>query len=149
MIKNLDNTGHVNASDLNHSAYLHGVEHFKATNFYLAAQSFSEALEYWPDDPQAWFALGNCYDKIGKPRKAEHCFRTSLKHSPPEKVSDVHYNLGNSLYDRNDFDAAIELYRQIPDAHPIYEMAQKNLKRARYLLEKQQADHSSTQVAHH
>ena len=140
MIEIADKSDHPDASDRNHSAYGDGVEHFKATNFYLAARSFSEALEYWPEDPQAWFALGSCYDEMGKPRKAEHCFRTSLEHSPPEKFPDVCYNLGNSLYDQNDFDAAIELYRQIPDGHPIYEKAQKNLRSARELLEKHQAE---------
>lgn len=145
MIELADKSEHPDASDRNHSAYLRGVEHFKATNFHLAAESFSEALEYWPADPQAWFALGNCYDEMGKPRKAEHCFRTSLEHSSPEKLPDVYYNLGNSLYDQTNFDAAIELYRQIPDNHPIYEKARKNLKSARDLLEKQQAEKASEQ----
>ena len=81
MIEIVDNTGNLDANDRNHSAYLRGVEHYKATNFYLAAQSFSEALGYWLEDPQAWFALGNCYDEMGKPKKAERCFRTALLHS--------------------------------------------------------------------
>lgn len=109
MIEIADKYDHPDASDRNYSAYGRGVDLFKATNFFLAAESFSEALEYWPEDPQALFALGNCYDEMGKPRKAEHCFRTFLKLSPPEKLPDVHYNLGNSLYDQNDFEAAIEL----------------------------------------
>ena len=140
MIAIADNTGHPDASDRNHSAYLCGVEHYKATNFYLAAQSFSEALEYWLEDSQAWFALGNCYDEMGSPRKAEQCFRAALEHSPPKKLPDVYYNLGNSLYDQNQFAAAIDFYRMIPDGHQAYVDAQKNLSRAGELNEKRKAE---------
>lgn len=144
MIEIVDNTGHLDANDLNHSAYLRGVEHFKATNYYLAAQSFSEALGYWLEDPQAWFALGNCYDAMGKPKDAERCFRTALDHSPPEKMPDVHYNLGNSLYDQGRFLTAVDFFEKIPKNHPIYREAQKNRSRALEQLAEQEAENDGS-----
>ena len=74
-----------NASELNHKAYKTGCENYNQGYFKKGAQSFTESLEYWPEDPQAWFALGNCYDELNKPAKAEHCYRESLQFTTPDK----------------------------------------------------------------
>lgn len=93
----------------------------------MAAQAFSESLEYWLEDPQAWFALGNCYDEIEKPKKAEACYRKSLEYSPDESIQDVYYNLANGLYDQGRYSEAIELYKKILPESSIYKKAQTNL----------------------
>ena len=82
---------------------------------------------YWPLDPQAWFALGNCYDELNKPGKAEQCFRKSLKYSPSEKLPDVYFNLGNSLYDQSKLTEAAEFYSKVSAQSTVYELAQRNL----------------------
>ncbi len=78
MIEIADKSEHPDARDLNHAAYGRGIECKKATNFYLAIQAFTESLGYWPQDPQAWFALGVCYDEILKPSKGEYSCRKAL-----------------------------------------------------------------------
>ena len=140
MIEIADKSGHSDSGDLNHAAYGRGCEQYKATNYYMAADEFVAALEYWPEDPQAWMALGNCYDEIGKPKKAEYCYRKSVDLSPDNDKPKVQYNLANSIFDQDRFDEAISLYRMIPDDDPVREQAQKNLQLATDLLRKQEAE---------
>lgn len=118
------------ASDLNHSSYGNGVKHFEKDDFKSAKREFEVALEYWPEDPQAWFALGNCFDELKKPARAEECFRAALKYGSEEKKSETYFNLGNSLYDQEKYEAAIGNYKKVSAQSPIYTLAQRNLKRA-------------------
>lgn len=139
MIDITDKSGHADSAGLNHAAYGRGCEHYQATNYYMAANSFVESLEYWPEDPQAWMALGNCFDEIGKPKKAEYCYRRSVELSPVKDKPKVQYNLANSLFDQDRFEEAISLYSVIPEGDPAHDRAVKNLKLASDLLRKQEA----------
>jgi len=131
MKRHLEKSLSPNASDLNHEAYKDGCKHYNSENFSRAKHAFETALEYWPLDPQAWFALGNCYDELKKPNKAESCFRKALKYSSPEKESDAYYNLGNSLYDQGKFNQAIKCYEKVDKQSVVFQSAEKNLKRAK------------------
>ena len=119
------------ASDLNHEAYGRGAKLFSDGNFNLAKNDFKLALEYWPEDPEAWMALGNCYDELKKPKKAEECFRKSLLYCSAERMPDIYFNLGNSLLDQMRFEEAIECYQRVSAQSPVYAVAQINLKRAK------------------
>ncbi|MEM7601580.1 MAG: tetratricopeptide repeat protein [Verrucomicrobiota bacterium] len=140
MIEITDNSLHDHSGELNHAAYRLGCEHYNATNFYMASTAFVESLEYWPEDPQAWMALGNCFDEIGNPKEAEYCYRKSVELSPGKDISKVRYNLANSIFDQNRFEEAIILYRMIPEDDPVSNQAQKNLTLAIDLLRKQNAE---------
>ena len=118
------------ASDLNHKSYVEGDKHYKKKNYKRARQAFEVSLEYWPEDPQAWFALGNCFDELNKPKKAEKCFRTALLYMQDEESSDVYFNLGNSLYDQGKLVEAIKFYKMVSGQSSSYWYAQRNLKRA-------------------
>ena len=118
------------SSDLNHEAYKKGCEYYKQKKFSRAKIAFKEALEYWPLDAHAWFALGNCYDELHKYSSAEKCFRKSLHYTSPEKESGVYYNLGNSLYDQNKFDEAIKCYSKVSGQSSAYRVAKINITHA-------------------
>ena len=118
------------ASEFNHEAYKTGCENYKHGQFKKAAKAFTEALEYWPEDPQAWFALGNSFDELNKPAKAEKCFRESLLFATAKTQSDVLFNLGNSLLDQAKFEEAIGCYIQVSPQSAAYRAAQTNMKRA-------------------
>ena len=113
------------ASDLNHEGYKEGCKYYKQGDFKRARHAFETALEYWPLDPQAWFALGNCYDELKKPSKAEDCFRKSLKYTSQDKLSDVYCNLGNSLYDQNKLSEAIDFYSKVSAQSTAYRQHKK------------------------
>jgi tetratricopeptide (TPR) repeat protein len=119
-----------NSSKLNHTLYKLGCNLFNKAKYKKAAKAFTESLEYWPEDPQAWFALGDCYDELNKPEKAEKCFRKSLQYTAPNEQSDVLYNLGNSLLDQAKFSEAIKCYNKVSAQSSTYKAAQKNMERA-------------------
>jgi tetratricopeptide (TPR) repeat protein len=119
------------ASDLNHEAYKAGYAFFRDGSFNKARLAFEDALEYWPKDPQAWMALGNCHDAMGKPERAEKCFRRALRVCADEDVHAIRFNLANSLLDQERFAEAIDLYVTIPSESDVFVKAQRNLSRAR------------------
>ena len=120
-----------NASELNHQAYEAGCEHYDQGNFKRRIKSFKESLEYWPEDPETWLALGNCYDELNKPAKAEQCYRESLHFTAPDRQSSALYNLGNSLLDQAKFLEAIECYIKVSAQSSSYRAAQINIMRAK------------------
>jgi len=125
-----DKSDHPDASDLNHEAYMNGVRFYKQKEYARAKILFEEALKYWSEDPQAWFALGNCHDAMNKPNRAEVCYLMSLKYSPKEAQPGVYYNLGNAYFDQGNYQKAVDCYKRIGSQCDVYCSAQKNLKLA-------------------
>ena len=119
------------ASQRNHEAYVAGLFHYENGNYNNAKSLFKEAIEYWPEDGDAWMALGNCYDALHKPLKAEASFRKALAVCARAESDNILYNLGNSLYDQARYEEAIETYLQISKGHRIGPKAQLNLNRAK------------------
>ncbi len=122
------------ASELNHEAYVAGCEFFENSQFKKASRSFQESLEYWPKDPQAWMALGNCYDELSKPKDAEKCFRRTLLYCEDKNRDDILYNLGNSLFDQDRYSEAIQEFEKVSDEAAAYTLAQKNVLTAKSRL---------------
>jgi Flp pilus assembly protein TadD len=118
-------------SEANHQAYCQGCEHFKSGRFSQAKQAVNEAISYWPEDGEAWMALGNCFDELGKPLKAEECYRSALQYVDEARKQDVLFNQGNSLFDLAEFDKAIAIYQQVSAQSAVYPKAQRNMALAR------------------
>lgn len=115
------------AQDPNHAAYLRGDKKFKARRYAEAAREFLVALDAWPEDWMAMHALGNCYGETKKPRKAEKWFRLAIDMAPEEDRAKLIYNLGNTLFDQQRFDDAIQMYREVPRGHEIWHLAVNNI----------------------
>lgn len=115
------------ATDPNHVAYARGDKLFKQGRFGPAAKWFHVALEEWPQDWQALWALGNCFSEMKKPRKAEMCFRNALELAPPNDRPKITFNLGNALFDQRRFREAIGVYRQLPAGHDLVRQAKNNV----------------------
>ncbi|MCU7816614.1 MAG: tetratricopeptide repeat protein [Candidatus Thiodiazotropha sp. (ex Rostrolucina anterorostrata)] len=130
MKRTIDKESDHHSSELNHKLYKAGCDFFEKKEFKKAGKAFSEALEYWPQDTQAWFALGNCYDELNKPAKAEKAFKKALQLCAQNKQSDILYNLGNSLLDQAKFEEAIEYYKKVSAQSSAYRAAQINMERA-------------------
>ena len=131
MIRTMDKEFDSNASDLNHELYKVGCEHYNKGDFKKAAKAFEESIEYWSEDFQAWHALGNCFDELNKPAKAEKCYRKFLKFAEPKAESSAWYNLGNSLLDQAKFEEAIECYKNVSAQSSVYSLISKNMERAK------------------
>ena len=131
MKKVVDKSLSEDGSELNHKAYGIGAKLFSEGSFKSAKNEFKLALEYWPEDPESWLALGNCFDELNKPKKAEECFRKALMFCSEKKEPDIYFNLGNSLFDQSRYNEAIECYQKVTTQSTTYAVAQINLKKAK------------------
>ncbi len=115
---------------LNNALYQAGDDLFKEGKYKEALSEFDKALEAWPTDSYAVWAIGNCYSEMGKPEQAEEHFREALKNIPEKNKYDLIYNIGNALFDQRRFKEAIRLYEAIPKEHRTYKMARRNIRAA-------------------
>ena len=113
--------------DLNHAAYLRGDALWKQGRIKEASQLFLEAVAEWPEDYQAFWALGNCYSELKKPRKAEQSFRQAIALCSNADKHNLVFNLANALFDQNKYTEAMALYSEIPSGHPLSQKAKKNV----------------------
>ena len=95
--------------DGNHSWYVIGDAFFKMGDFAMAAQAFRRALRCWPGDGEALMALGNSYSETQRPKLAARCFRKAIPLSP-KRAADCRFNLGNALFDMQNYEAAAAEY---------------------------------------
>ncbi len=119
------------AGDINHESYGRGCLFFDKGAYREAISCFREALEYWPEDSEAWLALGNCYDACGKSRKAEKSYRKSLDFQTDKTRDAALFNLGNALYDQSQFKEAMECYDKVSSSSKVYPTARINIERAK------------------
>ena len=113
--------------DLNHTAYLKGDRLFKQGKFTEAVAQFKVALEEWPEDWQAMWALGNCFGELKKHKKAEEQFMKAIELASASELPNLYFNLGNALFDQGKYHEAIERYRQVPKGHHITQSVAKNI----------------------
>jgi len=109
----------------NHAAYLKGDVLWKQGRFKEAAHSFLAAVNEWPEDYQSFWALGNCYTELKKPRKAERCFRQAIALCPSADKPVLVFNLANALFDQKRYASAITLHSQIPAGHALSRKAKR------------------------
>ncbi|MDX1733498.1 MAG: tetratricopeptide repeat protein [Halioglobus sp.] len=134
MTQYADKSQHPDALARHRAACADGRSHYSERDFARASRDFETALEYQPEDPLAWFALGNCHDAMNSPARAEVCYRMSLKYAAPEAVADVYYNLGNSLFDQQKYQLALDCYARVGEQSKAFAAAQKNMLLARKAL---------------
>ena len=113
-------------SDANHEEYKLGCTAYNNNRYSEAKSHFTNAIEFWPEDYQAWWALGNSYSELGRHSKAEHCYRQALEYNENENEAELLFNLGNSLFDQERYSDAIEIYSKITEQSSTWTKAQKN-----------------------
>ena len=72
-------------------------------------------------------AVCNCYDELKRYKKAEKAFRCALQHASEKDTEKIVYNLGNSLFDQEQYSEAIELYATIKSGSDLWRKAQRNI----------------------
>lgn len=115
------------AREKNHECYVLGCKAYDANEFHKAITLFKESLEYWPEDPQAWMALGNCYSEIKRYKKAEKSYRQALAYSGNQEKENILFNLGNSLFDQGQYSEAIGCYELIKPGTELWRKAKRNV----------------------
>jgi len=97
--------------DPNHAWYVVADIFYKLGDYERAAAGFLRALSYRDDDVQALKALANSYSELQEPKRAEHALRKAISLRPND--SELAYNLGNALFDQQQFDDAISVWTDI------------------------------------
>jgi Ca-activated chloride channel family protein len=114
-----------------------GQRQYDQGNHPEALKSFEGAAGLRPDDPRAQFNLADGLYKNGKFEQAEPIFR-SLGQDPHSPLAPAaRYNLGNALYEKKEYPAAIQAYRDALRLVPRDADAQRNLEMALRALQQQ------------
>ena len=121
------------SKDLNHAWYLVGSIYFMCDDFNQSLRALKCSLKHWEDDHQAMYGVACCYSELGKPKLAERYFRKALSLSPNR--GKYIYNLGNALFDQNEYELAIIEYLKVPKSDlETHLLAQKNILKAKSVL---------------
>lgn len=115
------------AESLNIEAYSDADRLFRSGRYRDALRLFQDAVHADPSDGLAHLALGNCWDALRKPKRAESSYRTAAELLPEAERSSAIYNLANALYDQGQYQEAVRLYRQVPKGTTTWELARRNL----------------------
>ena len=121
-----------------------GIEAYKAGKFDQAIQLLSEFISSNPNEPDAYFHLGNAYFKKGDWKQAVASYQKALENKP--KDSELLFQLGMAYYNNKEqkpaleiFDRGLKLKKQPDRFHyglALVQMAQKDFSSADLNLRK-------------
>ena len=104
----------------------------------MALQEYKEAVLLAPDRPEPQINLGNTRYQLGDYLGAIEAPNSVLEDADPATQALIYYNQGNAHFRMNEFDAAIEAYKQTLRRTPDDQDAKYNLELAQKILEQQQ-----------
>ena len=90
-----------------------------------AIAHYQQALSLQPDNPLAYFCLGNIYARQGDSNRAVDCYKRAL--TLQSDYPEVHCNLANVLVAKREIADAIAHYRRALSLRPNYPAAHCNL----------------------
>jgi Ca-activated chloride channel family protein len=103
-----------------------------------ALRAFEQAAKARPRDPRAQFNLADGLYKNGKFDEAAAIWRALGQDARSPLAAPSRFNLGNSLYSKQDFPGAIQAYRDALQVAPGDEATRRNLELALRALQQQQ-----------
>jgi tetratricopeptide (TPR) repeat protein len=121
-----------------------GREEYEQGNHPKAVASFEAASTVRPADYRMKFNLADGLYKTGKYDEAATIFR-ALGAADSPLAAAARYNLGNSLYQRQDYAGAVRAYRDALTLQPDDQDARHNLELALRALEEQQRQQQEQQ----
>jgi Ca-activated chloride channel homolog len=122
-----------------------GRRQYELGNHPEALKSFESAARVRPADPVARFDLADALYKNGKFDQAEEVYRSLAADARSPLAAPSRFNLGNVLYQKQDFPGAIGAYRDALRLTPQAADARKNLELALRALQKQQQQQDKNQ----
>lgn len=110
-------------------------------DFALAEASYRKAIAKDPSNTTAKYNLGNLYYNNEKPAEAAQRFRQAAEIAPgkAEKHKAFH-NLGNSFMEQENYQAAVEAYKDALRNDPTDDETRYNLALAKEMLEEEEQD---------
>lgn len=125
-----------------------GNDLYKKGEYAQAGQVYNKILEKKAADLKARFNLGDALYKEGRYKESQSVFESMTGSSVPKNLRQaVYYNLGNSLFQQEDYKSAIGAYEEALKIDPKDKDAQFNLELAKKMLTmpKQQKDKQQEQ----
>lgn len=123
------------SDDQNHAWYLLGDLFYKKKDLEQSKHCFRKALDYWPEDVDAYLGLANILHEQGNYDNAVTTLRQALGFLADPRLI---YNYANLLFDQHRYTEAIQEYKRIDDSHPrLLDLAKKNRRRAEQLIQKE------------
>ncbi|MGD0077610.1 MAG: tetratricopeptide repeat protein [Sedimentisphaerales bacterium] len=115
------------AADFNDAQlfYRKGLKELWQENYVAALTFFQKAKEKNPQDANAWFQLGVCFDELGRWQEAIEADKQAIKIKPG--FAEAHCNLGNAYRELGRYRDAIESYKQAIRIKPDDALAHSNL----------------------
>ncbi|QNN69449.1 tetratricopeptide repeat protein [Thermomonas carbonis] len=115
---------------LNISAYSDADDLFHCGRYKEALALFRNSADADPEDGDCWIAIGSCHDALKQPARAEAAYRKAMTLCEPEWHPALHFNMGNSCFDRGMYALAIQHYLRVPRGHKAWPDAERNRKLA-------------------
>lgn len=115
-----------------------GNQAFAKGEYDQAVKEYSEAQLKSPDEPVLDFNLAGALYKQDQYDDAATAWRKSYTSQDPQVVADSHYNAGNALFKKGQYQEAIQEYIETLKRRPDDEDAKYNLELARRLLQQRE-----------
>jgi Ca-activated chloride channel family protein len=115
-----------------------GVKDFERGNHPSALKSFEGAAQSRPGDPAGKFNLADGLYKNGKFDEAEAVYRALGGDARSELAAPSRFNLGNTLYQKQDYAGAVSAYKDALRLKPGDQDSTRNLELALRALQRQQ-----------
>ena len=104
----------------NIAAYSEADRMYDEGRFHEALRGFQSSLAADPSDGDALHAIGSCYDALEEPARAAAAYRKELELLPAERHPELHFNIGNALFDLGLYQDAMAEYRLVPEASSVW-----------------------------
>lgn len=121
-----------------HDATSRGRQHYDRKEFNQALEALGKGRETDPDHPVLAFGMGSTLLAMNKPDEALMEFGKALQSKDPVIRARTLYNMGNAWLQKQEYQKAIDQYRQSLLEDPTHAGAKRNLELARRLREQQQ-----------
>lgn len=122
--------------------YLQEAEEALADNdFALAEASYRKAIARDPGNTTARYNLGNLYYNNEKPAEATRRYRQAAEVAPgKQEKHKAFHNLGNAFMEQENYQAAVEAYKDALRNDPTDDETRYNLALAKKMLEQEEQD---------
>ena len=115
-----------------------GNEHFENAAYPAALDDYRQAQVAAPDRPEPYYNAANAYNRQGEVAGAQAQTQQALKTAEDELAAQAWYNLGNAYFDAQQWQAAVEAYKEALRITPDDQDAKHNLELALQKLQDQQ-----------
>ncbi len=116
-----------------------GNDHFESEAYAEALDDYRQAQVAAPDRPEPYYNAANAYNRQGEVAGAKAQTDQALKTAEGELAAESWYNLGNAYFDAQQWQAAVEAYKEALRITPDDQDAKHNLELAlQKLLDQQQ-----------